>query len=173
MCHLFGIQQHIFGGSPRDEDGIGPRCWVQSPRARTALLHATNIQAIAAQLPLGLAYSVNVPAAVFAAATTYTAFNLAGVSKVVLPATIDWGATLTAQPEAVDPNLPMSDDTLYTHCFITGSFETMSVPNDKYVIRDLSYDLTALRTLLRGISLQWGVAAEMEQVVSAWIERCQ
>ncbi|KAL4941790.1 cytochrome P450 [Aspergillus oleicola] len=86
MCHLFGIQQNIFGGSEREETRINPARWTQS---------AT----VAAQLPLGLAY-------------------------------------------------------------------------DKYVVRDLSYDLTAMRTLLRGLSLQWGVAVEMGEVVSAYIERC-
>ncbi|KAK6826916.1 hypothetical protein RU639_004424 [Aspergillus parasiticus] len=72
MCSLHGIPQRIFGGDSRDEQDIDPRRWAQSKNARIALLHASQLHELATQLPLGMAYDINVPGAVFAAATTYT-----------------------------------------------------------------------------------------------------
>jgi hypothetical protein len=174
MCHLFGIKQNIFGGSERQESRINPDRWTQSAAGRATLLHAINMQAIAAQLPLGLAYDVNIPGAVFAAATTYTSFTLAGVTKIVFPASIDWDTALMALQMSADMT-PVDDEASMQHTldFIAGTFDATGMPRDKYVVRDLSYDLTAMRTLLRGLSLQWGVAVEMEEVVSAYIERCE
>ncbi|KAL4812284.1 cytochrome P450 [Aspergillus spinulosporus] len=153
MCHLFGIKQNIFGGSQREEGHINPTRWAQSAAGRATLLHAINIQTIAAQLPLGMAYDVNIPGAVFAAATTYTSFILAGVSKIVYPATIDWDTVLMTLP--MDARRPMGNEESmqYTLDFVTGSFDPTGMPRDKYVVRDLSYDLNAMRTLLRGLSL--------------------
>ncbi|KAL2863984.1 cytochrome P450 [Aspergillus lucknowensis] len=165
MCHLFGIKQNIFGGSEREETPINPGRWATSAAGRATLLHAINMQTIAAQLPLGLAYDVNIPGAVFAAATTYTAYTLAGVSKVVFPETIDWDTALMAL-EMSPGSTPADGGANMQHTleFLAGTFEAAEMPRDKYVVRDLSYDLTAMRTLLRGLSLQWGVAVEMEEV---------
>ncbi|KAL4926708.1 cytochrome P450 [Aspergillus undulatus] len=165
MCHLFGIKQNIFGGSEREESRINPSRWTQSAAGRATLLHAVNMQAIAAQLPLGLAYDVNIPGAVFAAAATYTSFTLAGMTKAIFPATVDWDTALMALQMGPDTT-PAEDEVSMQHTldFIAGTFNATGMPRDKYVVRDLSYDLTAMRTLLRGLSLQWGVAVEMEEV---------
>lgn len=168
MCSLHGIPQRIFGGDCRDEQDIDPRRWAQSKNSRIALLHASQLQELATQLPLGMAYDINVPGAVFAAATTYSAFALAGAGKVVLPSTIDWVAVVEAA----------------TMDGIVGDSGTHSVPNEtlsfvndgispKGLLRDLSYELTSIRSFFRCLSLQWSVAEEMEQVVGAWIERMQ
>lgn len=169
MCHLFGIKQGIFGGSQREESLINPARWAQSTSGRATLLHAVNMQAIAAQLPLGLAFDVNIPGAVFAAAATYTSFILAGVGKVVVPAVVDWDGALMA----LDRGDKEVGGDVQTMDFIAGTFDGAGMAREKGVVRDLSYDLTAIRTLLRGLSLQWGVAVEMEEVVSAYIERCE
>ncbi|KAJ5875287.1 uncharacterized protein N7473_012634 [Penicillium subrubescens] len=166
MCSLHGIPQRIFGGDSRDEQGIDPRRWAQSKNARIALLHASQLQELATHLPLGMAYDINVPGAVFAAATTYSAFALAGAGKVVLPSTIDWVAVVKAatMDEQVDNSGPH-----------TIPNETLSFVNDgisaRGPLRDLSYELTSIRSFFRSLSLQWSVAEEMEEVVGAWIER--
>ncbi|KAL4801818.1 cytochrome P450 [Aspergillus unguis] len=165
LCYLHGIAQGIFGGSERAESGINPSGWAQSTAGRATLLHAINMQAIAAQLPLGLAYDVNIPGAVFAAAGTYTSFILAGVSKIVFPAVVDWDTALMALQ--VDEEVTAGENEVQgTLDFVAGRFDVSGLSRDRYVVRDLSYDLTALRTLLRGLSLQWGVAVEMEEVMS-------
>lgn len=164
MCYMNGISQNIFGGDSRDEKDIDPRGWTQSRDARIALLHAWRIQDLAARLPLGMSYDVNIPGAVFAAATTYSAFALAGAQKVVLPVEIDWEAVLSstgAKPPRIEGIFAQE-----TLAFINGTLNTPGL------IRDLSYELISLRSLLRGLSLQWGVAQEMEEVVNMWIERC-
>lgn len=168
MCALHGIPQRIFGGDSRDEQDIDPRRWAQSKNARIALLHASQIQEFATSLPLGMAYDINVPGAVFAAATTYSAFALAGAGKVVLPPAIDWVGAVqaaTMDEKVGDPGPHITSN------------ETLSFVNDgvfaKGLLRDLSYELTSIRSLLRSLSLQWSVAQEMEQVVGAWIERMQ
>ncbi|KAJ5368972.1 uncharacterized protein N7496_008732 [Penicillium cataractarum] len=168
MCALHGIPQRIFGGDSRIEQDIDPRRWAQSKNARIALLHASQIQELATSLPLGMAYDINVPGAVFAAATTYSAFALAGAGKVVLPPEIDW--VTAVQAATIDEKVgdPGPDRT---------SNKTLLFVNDgvfgKGLLRDLSYELTSIRSLLRSLSLQWSVAQEMEQVVGAWIERMQ
>ncbi|KAJ5144200.1 uncharacterized protein N7515_002987 [Penicillium bovifimosum] len=164
MCYMHGISQRIFGGDSRDETDIDPRRWAQSKSARIALLHASQIQDLATRLPLGMAYDVNVPGAVFAAATTYSAFALAGAGKVVLPSMVDWEAVIHST--AADPPSSGGSSTQETLAFIDGTFYVRGL------LRDLSYELTSIRSLLRGLSLHWGVAQEMEEVVNAWIERC-
>ncbi|KAJ5561187.1 hypothetical protein N7535_009384 [Penicillium sp. DV-2018c] len=164
MCYMHGISQRIFGGDSRDETDIDPRRWAQSKSARVALLHASQIQDLATRLPLGMAYDVNVPGAVFAAATTYSAFALAGAGKVVLPSMVDWEAVIHSTA-ALSPSSG-SSITQETLAFINGTFHVRGL------LRDLSYELTSIRSLLRGLSLHWGVAQEMEEVVTAWIERC-
>jgi hypothetical protein len=168
MCSLHRIPQRVFGGDSRDEQDIDPRRWAQSKCARIALLHASEIQELATNLPLGMAYDINVPGAVFAAATTYSALALAGPGKVVLPPTIDW--VTAVQAATVDEEV----ETLGMH---RTSNDTLSFVRDgvseKGLLRDLSYELTSIRSLLRALSLQWSVAREMEQVVGAWIERMQ
>ncbi|KAJ5991682.1 hypothetical protein N7451_007406 [Penicillium sp. IBT 35674x] len=167
MCYMHGIPQQIFGGDSRDEQDIDPRRWSQSKAARIALLHASQLQELATRLPLGIAYDINVPGAVFAAATTYSAFALAGAGKVILPLTVDWEATVQAGVEELHLITGDCDSITQTLGFIEG------VPPSRGLPRDLSYELISIRNLLRGISLQWSVAQEMEQVVGAWIERCQ
>jgi hypothetical protein len=115
-----------------------------------------------------MAYDINVPGAVFAAATTYSAFALAGAGKVVLPSAIDWVAVVraaTMEEQVGDSGLHSNPN------------ETLSFVNDgisaRGPLRDLSYELTSIRSFFRSLSLQWSVAEEMEEVVGAWIERMQ
>lgn len=170
ICHLHGISQSIFGGYERHEGRIRPQNWVNSRAARIALLHATHIHAVAARLPLGMASDVNVPGALFAATTTYSAFALAGVPTIILPVTVNWEETLTNQDD--NTGTENSSNGNSTCRFIDGTINNANDASEQYVRRDLPYDLTAIRTLLRSLALQWGVAQEMEEVVSAWIKRC-
>jgi hypothetical protein len=85
LCFSHGITQHIFGGCERYETDIDPQRHIDKEDARRTLLHAREIQHIASQLPLGLAHDPHVPGAVFAAATTYAAFALAGKSRILFP----------------------------------------------------------------------------------------
>ncbi|KAF1814246.1 hypothetical protein P152DRAFT_412867 [Eremomyces bilateralis CBS 781.70] len=187
LCHLLGIQQHIFGGSPRHEDDLDPGGWVASPNARQALLHAVEMQKIVEELPRGRCHGFEVPVGVFCIASLYAAHVRAGVVTVVLPSVVDWEVAGLAISDLSSRDLDhvfvdrvlREGDTAKRETveFVAGRFHgglaagigtsTMTVHT-----KNLSYELSALLILLRGLSAQWGVAGEMERVLSMWIAKC-
>ncbi|KAF2473730.1 uncharacterized protein BDR25DRAFT_386592, partial [Lindgomyces ingoldianus] len=173
LCYPFGIKQHIFGGGERHECDINPTRWITSDPARRTLLHAVEIQRITSQLPLGLAHDPHVPGAIFAAATTYAAHALAGRTRVIFPTDVDWQIVLLLPQGEKEwhGTIQVGEEAARnTVTFITGN---MDEGDEKgAVIKDLSYELSSVRLLLRGISLQWGVSSEMEEVVEAWTSKC-
>lgn len=176
LCATHGILQHIFGGGARAEKNIQPERYVNTDDARRTLLHASEIHRIASQLPLGLAHDPHVPGAVFAAATTYSAFALAGKTQFSFPESIDWQQVVLLPSH--DPQSPASfaggdssASTNTTSQFIYGTLTATQYQKD-FCFRDLSYELSSIRLLLRALSLQWGVCKEMEEVVDAWIAKC-
>lgn len=171
LCHQHNITQNILGGVKRQEVDINPHRWVQSVTARKCLLHASEIHALASQLPLGVAHDVYLPGALFAAATTYSSFALYGVSRILLPSSVDWDAILFSgfqeMPETVLPSA--SDDARKaTWVFLSDGWDKQ---NTHMVVRNLSYEISSLKILLHGLSMQWGVAHEMVKVVEAWAAR--
>jgi hypothetical protein len=177
LCFSHGIAQHIFGGCERYETDIDPQRHIDQDDARRTLLHAREIQRIASQLPLGLAHDPHVPGAVFAAATTYAAFALAGKTRILFPDAIDWRIAV------ISPSIPTDrtescEDTDYmtgrlnpTAAFVHGTLDSTIGASDAVMV-DISYEMSTIRLLLRGLSLQWGVCIEMEGVVDAWIAKC-
>lgn len=172
LCYPFGIKQYIFGGGERFEGEINPMRWVNSDAARRTLLHAAEIQRIASQLPLGSAHDPHIPGAVFASATTYAAFALAGKTRVVFPEEVEWGVTVLLPVGDGDWGGGHVDEVeRNTVRFVRGNLHE-DEDGKGTVIRDLSYELSSMRLLLRGLSLQWGVSIEMEEVVTQWISKC-
>jgi hypothetical protein len=175
LCFSHGITQHIFGGCERYETDIDPQRHIDKEDARRTLLHAREIQHIASQLPLGLAHDPHVPGAVFAAATTYAAFALAGKSRILFPITVDWNVAVVSPSSHIDLEIDeyetFTSGLNPTAAFIRGTLETAGVSNNAVTV-DISYEMSTIRLLLRGLSLQWGVCLEMEEVVDAWISKC-
>lgn len=175
LCAAHGISQHIFGGGKRIEKDVQAERYVNSGNARRTLLHASEIHRIASQLPLGLAHDPHVPGAVFAAATTYAAFALAGKTQMMFPESVDWQQAvllLTEESQISSSGFASSDvNQSETAQFIWGTLLTTQSQKG-LVFRDLNYELSSIRLLLRALSLQWGVCKEMEEVVDAWIARC-
>jgi hypothetical protein len=175
LCFSHGIVQHIFGGCERYETNIDPQRHIDKDDARRTLLHAREIQRIASQLPLGLAHDPHVPGAVFAAATTYAAFALAGKSRILFPDIVDWRVAVISPSSHAEPG--PGGDTDYagglnsTAAFICGALESTGVSSNSVMV-DISYEMSTIRLLLQGLSLQWGVCTEMEGVVDAWISKC-
>lgn len=172
LCATHGISQHIFGGGKRIERNVRPERYINTNDARRTLLHALEIHRISSQLPLGLAHDPHIPGAVFAAATTYAAFALAGRIQVAFPEVVDWPlAVLFPNSHNSNPTSDLDELASGTVRFILGTLE--ATQNQKDVLfRDLSYELSSIRLLLRALSVQWGVCKEMEEVVDAWIVRC-
>jgi hypothetical protein len=164
LCFSHGIPQHIFGGCERFETDIDPQRHIDKDDARRTLLHAREIQLLTAQLPLGLAHDPSVPGAIFAAATTYAAFSLAGKKRIVFPDVVDWRVAVLF-PYSPAENVEKVD---LTASFVSGTLE----PSNAAKMVDISYEMSTIKLLIRGLSLQWGVCAEMEEVVDAWIAIC-
>lgn len=176
LCTAHGISQYIFGGGKRIEKDVNAERHVNSDDARRTLLHALEIHRVASQLPLGLAHDPHVPGAVFAAATTYAAFALAGRTRMTFPETVDWQeAVLISSKSTTAPDVYATSDSgtpiNSTVQFIHGTLAGTQLRKD-VVFRDLNYELSSIRLLLRALSLQWGVCKEMEEVVDAWIAKC-
>jgi hypothetical protein len=74
-------------------------------------------------------------------------------------------------PNTSDARESLNETTNTTVTFICGNLEAVE-SGEKTLVRDLSYELSSIRLLLRALSLQWGVCTEMEEVVDAWIAKC-
>lgn len=173
MCHHYGITQHIFGGKKRQEPGpVNPERWAQGLLARKSLLHAIEIHKIASEVPLGIMHDTCLPSALFAAATTYASFALPGLTKVFVPAAIDWDTVILSglDDDFHVPTTPNPDEPQHnTLRFMESSID---VPPPSWTARNLFYDLSSIRMLLHSLSQNWGVTQEMEEVVGSWEARC-
>ncbi|RAO68402.1 uncharacterized protein BHQ10_004414 [Talaromyces amestolkiae] len=155
MCYQFGLTQHIFGGLTRQETGINPHRWIQGPNARKCV-----------------AQDVYLPGGLFAAATTYSSFALASTLKIAIPSSVDWDVVLLSGFDGY--SLPstgavgVTESARGTAMFIQG---VLSPLDGECEVHNLLYDLTSIKTLLRAMSVHWGVAREMEEVIDAWTQR--
>ncbi|TEA20044.1 Zinc finger protein MSN2 [Colletotrichum sidae] len=176
MCHHHGITQHIFGGKKRQETRqISPEGWLQRPPARKCLLHALEIHRIASEVPLGVIHDTCLPGALFAAATTYGSHALPGISKILVPGSVDWTQVLFyGLVNASAAESPASDKTSDTVAFLESNSEASSTTTTTgWSTRNLVYELNAIRILLHSLSQHWGVTKEMEEVVGAWEAQCR
>ncbi|KAE8152437.1 hypothetical protein BDV25DRAFT_151134 [Aspergillus avenaceus] len=170
VCSCYGISQHVSGGSRTAKSGFDMATWVNTPDARRALLHAIAIQDIIEQLPRGRAHVVHMPSSLFAAATIYVVFSLAGVATIRLPRTIVWQDALLSQGDlhlgcdGIQPSLGSE-----TRRFVEGQTESSSSLG---AIRNLLYEMNSMQKLFRCLISQWGIAHDMEEVVDQWISLC-
>jgi hypothetical protein len=173
MCHYYGITQHIFGGKKRQEPGpVNPQRWAQGLLARKSLLHAIEIHKIASEIPLGIMHDTCLPGALFAAATTYASFALPGLTKIFVPASIDWDTVILSGLDEASHVPPVSlayEPTQNTLRFLESS---LGIPPANWTARNLFYELSSIRMLLHSLSQHWGVTQEMEEVVGSWEARC-
>jgi hypothetical protein len=66
------------------------RVWAQSAGGLRALLHATAVKDVVERLPLSRSHAIYLPAAIFSAATIYSAHCLAGSPTVAIPDLVQW-----------------------------------------------------------------------------------
>ncbi|GIZ48522.1 hypothetical protein CKM354_001157600 [Cercospora kikuchii] len=169
MCHHYGITQHIFGGSKRQERGqVDPHRWTQGLLARKCLLHAIEIHKIASDIPLGMIHDTCLPGALFAVATTYSSFALPGLTKVFIPEAVDWDMVVSYGLGEVETEW-QSVTPSPTLTFLSQSGTNSA---SGWTARNLLYELGSIRILLHSISQHWGVTQEMEEVISSWEARC-
>lgn len=171
VCSRFDVAQHVSGGSRTMKPGFDMAKWVNTEDARRALLHAIAIQDIIEQLPRGRAHVIHMPSSLFATATIYVVFSLAGVTNVKLPRTVVWQDALLSQS---DINLGC-DVTRLSALSETRRFveegRTESPPG-MAATRNLLYEMNSMQKLFRCLISQWGIAHDMEEIVDKWITLC-
>lgn len=178
LCSDHDIDQHIWRNAQRPKSSVDLANWATTPAARTALLHAMTIQEIVEQLPRGRAHTINMPSALFSAATIYSVFALAGQAVHKIPCTVVWQDALaeTAQSKH-SPYLALSE---LSNPASTSNSET---DTSRYIrgdvlygssgtSRNIVYELNSIQKLFRCLCAQWGVAYDMESIVEQWIELC-
>ncbi|OJJ43251.1 hypothetical protein ASPZODRAFT_74795 [Penicilliopsis zonata CBS 506.65] len=182
VCLRYSVSQQISGGSRSIRAGFDLHKWVHTDDARRALLHAVAIQDIVEQLPRGRAHVIHMPGSLFAAATIYIAFSLAGVATVQLPRTISWQDALLGP---FDVNLDRSPSATTaaeiqsaaaavseTRRFIDGAQPNSAAALLTGAVRNLLYELNSMQKLFRCLASQWGIASDMEDIVDQWITLC-
>ncbi|OJI96363.1 hypothetical protein ASPVEDRAFT_122414 [Aspergillus versicolor CBS 583.65] len=171
VCSRYDIRQEVSGGSRTLRTGFDMLNWVNTEDARRALLHAIAIQDIIEQLPRGRAHVIHMPSSLFAAATVYVIFALAGIANIHLPRTIVWQDALLSH---ADLNLgceharPSTGSE--TSRFVTEG-KTDSPPGVA-AVRNLLYEMNSMQKLFRCLISQWGIAHDMEEIVNQWIILC-
>ncbi|ETS87829.1 hypothetical protein PFICI_01657 [Pestalotiopsis fici W106-1] len=171
LCRLYQIPQNLFQVENSQQAQPAVMDWnVDSFDAKRALLHATAIQDIAAQLPLSQVNSMWMPIPIFAAAMVSILFCLNGVSTVTVPYTVDWSVVL----DAVDPTTGHDNyedsGRSKTQMFFASNIQ--SPTSAIGLARNLRYELNSLQTIIHGLSVQWGVCVELEQVLQTLKAHC-
>jgi len=172
VCSRYNIEQHVFGGGKGIKPGLDLIRWANTEGARRALLHAAAIQDIVEQLPRGRAHVIHMPSSLFAAATVYSVFILAGSTTVGLPRTVDWRNVLYNETDSWMAYEELSGSAIgsETRRYIRG--DPPSFSKNLGATRNLLYELNSMQKLFRCLFSQWGVAHDMESVVDQWIALC-
>ncbi|CAI7649722.1 unnamed protein product [Penicillium pancosmium] len=172
VCSRYNIHQHVSGGSRDVRADFDLIKWVNSEDARRAVLHAIAIQDIVEQLPRGRAHVIHMPSSLFAAATVYVVFSLAGAATVHLPRTIVWQDALLSHSDLnIDHDEMRPPSGSETRRFVE-SEQVMSPSPIGGAVRNLLYELNSMQKLFRCLSSQWGIARDMEEIIAQWIQIC-
>ncbi len=166
LCAFYGIQQHLYAENNISINDLDLRVWTQSAGGLRALLHAIAVQDIVERLPLGRSHAIHLPAAIFSAATIYSAHCLAGSPTVVIPDLVQWQDVWSVEMSDMTmvENFPVFDTGV--NAFLGGK---LAVANQKTSTRNLLYDLNSVQITLGSISSRWGVSNEMEEILHRWI----
>ncbi|PQE03653.1 C2H2 type zinc finger domain protein [Rutstroemia sp. NJR-2017a BBW] len=166
ICSRYGIVQHVCGG----KDTIKPEqdliSWANTQEARRALLHAIAIQEIVEQLPRGRAHVIHIPNSLFASATVYCVFSLAGLGAVNVPNIVEWQAVLA---RIYEPGIPSTHSLSETQLYLQGE---ASVFRGLGTTKNLLYELNSMQKLFKCLCSQWGIAFDMEDVLDQWNTLC-
>lgn len=176
VCTRYTITQHVSGGSRTLKSGFDMVKWAHTEDARRALLHAIAIQDIIEQLPRGRAHVIHMPSSLFAAATVYFVFCLAGVATVRLPGNIIWQDALLTRSdlnlESDDMRLPSLSGSETRRFVESGRTDYSYSSGSVGAVRNMLYELNSIQKLFRCLCSQWGIAFDMEEIIDQWITLC-
>lgn len=165
ICSQFDTEQAVFGKVKSREDFVDLKKWTRTPGARRALLHAVAIWDCSKELPVGQAYTIQIPICLFAAATIYAAFVLGGTSSTQLPHVHRWKPLLIEALDEIPQVRTREDVQLFNYI---ASFSN----TDRMHGRNLLYDVNAFMLLLKQIRRPWGICADFESILQQWLSRC-
>lgn len=172
VCCRCNIDQRIWATSKGSKYEFDLVRWANTLDGRAALLHAVAIQDIVEQLPRGRAHAIHMPSSLFAGATVYSVFSLAGLTSVSLPSTVDWKDVLCTMNGPCVGSVGLSDigvssdTTRYLRDARAPEFGTLTT-------RNLLYEFNSIQKLFGCLSTQWGVAHDMGEVVDHWASLCR
>lgn len=170
VCSRYGVTQHVCQGRDTKKTELDLVSWANTEDARRALLHAIAIKEIIERLPRGRAHVIHIPNSLFASATVYCAFSLAGLTTVNIPTSVDWQSVLSSGYESVPLIGNSEGDASETRRYIRG--ELASLVGRVGVAENLLYELNSMQKLFRCLSSQWGIAYDMEEVIDQWMSLC-
>ena len=161
ICANFGIQQTLLQSNAKPVPYISLGDWAMSIDGWRALLHASAIHDLAGMMPLGRANAICIPAVLFASAIVYAAHCLGNHRTAHLPSIYEWSDIWSETPTTYHQSMPTS----IIQDIVDG---VHSSPARSTVKRDLLYELTSLKSLMR-VSLRWGVSKGMDELLQQWI----
>ncbi|KAA8571079.1 hypothetical protein EYC84_000434 [Monilinia fructicola] len=169
ICSRYGIVQHVCGGKKIMKPEQDLISWASTEEARKALLHAIAIQEIVEQLPRGRAHVIHIPSALFASATVYCVFTLAGHGAVNVPNIVDWHAVLTTNDSGNSSSQSEYTSQSGTLLYLRGESSLLRVMG---TTKNLLYELNSMQKLFKCLCSQWGIAFDMEDILDQWNTLC-
>ncbi|KAL5592042.1 hypothetical protein FOVSG1_010931 [Fusarium oxysporum f. sp. vasinfectum] len=167
ICRHLQIDQHIFKTKNSGSDLKDSMQWIRgSTDAKCAFLHAVAIQDTVNQLPFNRTNTFWMPIPIFAASTIYSLFRLSGITSVSVPAVVHWESTLIDRPNIREASGSPEQDVSWkkTQIFLSSNWRKTN-----YALgpaRNLPFEMKKIQTMMHGLAIQWGVAIEMETILS-------
>ncbi|KAH7469807.1 hypothetical protein FOMA001_g14077 [Fusarium oxysporum f. sp. matthiolae] len=167
ICRHLQIDQHIFKTKNSGSDLKDSIQWIRgSTDAKCAFLHAVAIQHTVNQLPFNRTNTFWMPIPIFAASTIYSLFRLSGITSVSVPAVVHWESTLIDRPNIREASGSPEQDVSWkkTQIFLSSNWRKTN-----YALgpaRNLPFEMKKIQTMMHGLAIQWGVAVEMETILS-------
>lgn len=166
-CRHLHISQHIFKTRNSGVELKDSLNWIRgSTDAKYAFLHAVAIQDLIGQLPFNRINTFWMPIPLFATSILYSLFRLSGVASVSVPTSVHWESTLIAQPSIGEAPESLGRDLSWRK---TQSFLLSDLAMPNYTLgpaRNIPFDMKKIQMMMHGLAIQWGVAVEMETILS-------
>lgn len=154
LCEVRAVEQDLYNSKSRADFDLS--CWLSTREARRAILHASAIAGLVIDYPLRRLHSIHVPFAVMTSCTVFLAAMLSGKLSAVVPGTIDWRIACSSNTNTLQNSIPVEN-------FLDTSQNVWNTANNG---RNLLYKLNALQTALGSLSTTWGIALDMQALVT-------
>lgn len=155
LCEARSVEQDLYNSKSRADFDVSS--WLSTREARRAILHASAIARLVMEYPLSRLHSIHVPFAVMTACTVFLAAILSEKLSAAVPEVIDWQTACLSNTRSCQ----QSPDPVEK--FLDSSENVWNAANNG---RNLLYKLNALQTVLGSLSTTWGIAIDMQALVT-------